>query len=148
MCTDPAAASTSEQRAKPLLAPGYAGRGGSRRRAGRGALFSTNIQSRRRRRQLRPPGDECLILLNLSERQAIIVGGTSGIGRAVAERLSARGESVVITGRDAERAAAVAAEIGGGVRGLALDLGRPEEIESRLDRRRTRGRARDRGDRA
>ena len=81
---------------------------------------------------MRPPEDECLILLNLSERHAIIVGGTSGIGRAVAERLSARGESVVITGRDAERAAAVAAEIGGGVRALALDLGRPEEIESGL----------------
>ena len=39
---------------------------------------------------------------------------------------------MVITGRDAERATAVAAEIGGGVRGLALDLGWPEEIESRL----------------
>ncbi len=90
------------------------------------------IQSRRRRRQLHTPEDECLILLNLSERHAIIVGGTSGIGRAVAERLAARGDSVVITGRDAERAAAVAAEIGGSVRGLALDLGRPEEIESGL----------------
>jgi NAD(P)-dependent dehydrogenase (short-subunit alcohol dehydrogenase family) len=68
----------------------------------------------------------------LSERHAIIVGGTSGIGRAVAERLAARGESVVITGRDAERASAVAAEIGGSVRGLALDLAEPKEIESRL----------------
>jgi NAD(P)-dependent dehydrogenase (short-subunit alcohol dehydrogenase family) len=68
----------------------------------------------------------------LSERHAIIVGGTSGIGRAVAERLAARGESVVITGRDAERASAIAAEIGGGVRGLALDLAEPREIESGL----------------
>jgi NAD(P)-dependent dehydrogenase (short-subunit alcohol dehydrogenase family) len=68
----------------------------------------------------------------LSERHAIIVGGTSGIGKAVAEHLAARGESVVITGREAERASAIAAEIGGSVRGLALDLARPEEIESRL----------------
>jgi NAD(P)-dependent dehydrogenase (short-subunit alcohol dehydrogenase family) len=68
----------------------------------------------------------------LSERHAIIVGGTSGIGKAVAEHLAARGESVVITGREAARASAIAAEIGGSVRGLALDLARPEEIESRL----------------
>jgi len=68
----------------------------------------------------------------LSERHAIIVGGTSGIGRCVAEHLAARGESVVITGREAERASAIAAEIGGGVRGLSLDLGRPEEIASAL----------------
>jgi NAD(P)-dependent dehydrogenase (short-subunit alcohol dehydrogenase family) len=68
----------------------------------------------------------------LSERHAIIVGGTSGIGKAVAEHLAARGESVVITGREAVRTSAIAAEIGGSVRGLALDLARPEEIESRL----------------
>jgi NAD(P)-dependent dehydrogenase (short-subunit alcohol dehydrogenase family) len=64
--------------------------------------------------------------------QAIVVGGTSGIGRVVAEQLAARGEAVVVTGRNAERAEAVAAEIGGSARGLALDLGRPEEIASRL----------------
>lgn len=65
-------------------------------------------------------------------RQAIVVGGTSGIGRVVAEQLAARGDAVVITGRVADRAEAVAAEIGESVRGLALDLGRPEEIASRL----------------
>jgi NAD(P)-dependent dehydrogenase (short-subunit alcohol dehydrogenase family) len=64
--------------------------------------------------------------------QAIVVGGTSGIGRVVAEQLAARGDSVVITGRDEERAAAVAAEIGDGVRGLALDLARPAEIAAAL----------------
>jgi NAD(P)-dependent dehydrogenase (short-subunit alcohol dehydrogenase family) len=64
--------------------------------------------------------------------QAIVVGGTSGIGRVVAEQLAARGDSVVITGRDEERAAAVAAEIGDGVRGLALDLSKPAEIAAAL----------------
>jgi NAD(P)-dependent dehydrogenase (short-subunit alcohol dehydrogenase family) len=66
-------------------------------------------------------------------RQAIVVGGTSGIGRVVAERLAARGDRVVITGRNAERAEAVAREIGEGARGLSLDLTRPAEISSRLD---------------
>jgi NAD(P)-dependent dehydrogenase (short-subunit alcohol dehydrogenase family) len=64
--------------------------------------------------------------------QAIVVGGTSGIGRVVAEQLAARGDSVVITGRDQERAAAVAEEIGDSARGLALDLARPAEIAAAL----------------
>ncbi len=63
---------------------------------------------------------------------SVIVGGTSGIGRQLAQVLANRGEDVVITGRDAARAAAIAAEIGGRTRGLALDLTRPEEIAARL----------------
>ncbi len=50
----------------------------------------------------------------------------------VAEQLAARGDSVVVTGRDADRAEAVAGEIEGAVRGLALDLARPDEIADRL----------------
>jgi len=64
--------------------------------------------------------------------QAVIVGGTSGIGRVVAEQLAARGDAVVVTGRDLDRAEAVAAEIGPTVRGLALDLAEPREIDGRL----------------
>lgn len=41
---------------------------------------------------------------------AIVTGGSSGIGRAVALALVARGANVVITGRDAERLDRVAAE--------------------------------------
>ena len=67
------------------------------------------------------------------QRQAVVVGGTSGIGRAVAEQLAHRGASVVITGRDAGRAAQVAGEVGDGARGLALDLAEPAEIASKLE---------------
>lgn len=63
---------------------------------------------------------------------AVIVGGTSGLGRELAQVLARRGEEVVITGRDAARTSAIAAEIGGKTRGLALDLARPEEIAERL----------------
>jgi NAD(P)-dependent dehydrogenase (short-subunit alcohol dehydrogenase family) len=66
-------------------------------------------------------------------RQAVVVGGTSGIGRVVAERLAGRGDTVVVTGRDTERAEVVAGEIGEDARGLALDLTRPAEIASRLE---------------
>jgi NAD(P)-dependent dehydrogenase (short-subunit alcohol dehydrogenase family) len=66
-------------------------------------------------------------------RQAVVVGGTSGIGRVVAECLAGRGDAVIVTGRDAARAAAVAGEIGERVRGLPLDLTRPPEIASQLE---------------
>ena len=65
-------------------------------------------------------------------KRAIVVGGTSGIGRVVAEQLAARGDEVVITGRDAGRAEAIAAELGGSMRGLALDLAQPAGIASQL----------------
>ena len=63
---------------------------------------------------------------------AVIVGGTSGLGRQVAQVLAARGDDVVITGRDKVKAEAVAAQIGGRMRGLALDLAVPNEIADRL----------------
>jgi NAD(P)-dependent dehydrogenase (short-subunit alcohol dehydrogenase family) len=66
-------------------------------------------------------------------RHAVVVGGTSGIGKVVAARLAGRGETLVVTGRDAERAAAVAGELGEGASGVALDLARPDEIASRLE---------------
>lgn len=60
--------------------------------------------------------------------QSVIVGGSSGLGRVIATRLAERGDEVVVTSRDAARAAAVASEIGGGAVGLALDLAQPETI--------------------
>jgi NAD(P)-dependent dehydrogenase (short-subunit alcohol dehydrogenase family) len=62
----------------------------------------------------------------------VIVGGTSGLGREVAQVLAARGEDVVITGRDKAKADAVATQIGGRTRALALDLAAPNEIAGRL----------------
>jgi len=66
------------------------------------------------------------------QANAVVVGGTSGLGRALAVALAERGERVVITGRNAERAAAIARDIGHGVTGLALDLTRPEDIAGAL----------------
>jgi NAD(P)-dependent dehydrogenase (short-subunit alcohol dehydrogenase family) len=68
----------------------------------------------------------------VDRRCSIVVGGTSGIGREVAQSLADRGDEVVITGRDVTRAEAVAAEIGAGARGIGLDLTRPAEIARRL----------------
>jgi len=62
----------------------------------------------------------------------VIVGGSGGLGRAVAEHYAAQGRDVVITSRDATRAAAAAEEIGGSTVGIALDLSRPEGIRPAL----------------
>jgi NAD(P)-dependent dehydrogenase (short-subunit alcohol dehydrogenase family) len=62
----------------------------------------------------------------------VIVGGTSGIGLRLAERYAAEGRTVVITGRDAERTAAVASAAGGSVDACHLDLAAPAEIAARL----------------
>jgi NAD(P)-dependent dehydrogenase (short-subunit alcohol dehydrogenase family) len=58
----------------------------------------------------------------------IIVGGTRGLGRRLAEKYAARGRRVVITGRDAARAEAVAGEMSDDARGVALDLAEPHGI--------------------
>lgn len=62
----------------------------------------------------------------------VIVGGTAGIGRELAAHYAARRRDVVITGRDATRAKAVAAEIGPSVTGLSLDLTQPRAIAASL----------------
>lgn len=49
---------------------------------------------------------------NLMSRTALVTGGTSGIGRAVVERLSEADMRVVFTGRDSDRGSAVAAATG------------------------------------
>jgi NAD(P)-dependent dehydrogenase (short-subunit alcohol dehydrogenase family) len=66
----------------------------------------------------------------------VVIGGTSGIGRAVAQRAAERGDEVVVTGRDPDRTATVAKElggtVGGTVRGIALDISEPASIADAL----------------
>lgn len=63
---------------------------------------------------------------------AIVIGGTQGIGRTIAELMAARGDTVVVTGRDRSRAESVARDIGGAAQGLAVDLARPHDIAAAL----------------
>ncbi|MFC0548731.1 SDR family oxidoreductase [Kutzneria chonburiensis] len=62
----------------------------------------------------------------------VVVGGSHGIGRLIAERAAGRGDAVVVTSRDKGRAQGVAAEIGGDCTGIALDLAAPATIEGAL----------------
>jgi NAD(P)-dependent dehydrogenase (short-subunit alcohol dehydrogenase family) len=63
---------------------------------------------------------------------SLVIGGTAGLGREVAQHLADRGEQVLVAGRDGERAKRVAAEIGGQGFGLAMDLTEPETIADAL----------------
>jgi NAD(P)-dependent dehydrogenase (short-subunit alcohol dehydrogenase family) len=69
-------------------------------------------------------------------KSVLLVGATQGTGRALAAEYARRGAQVVITGRNAERAADVAGELSkdmpGTVTGLPLDLTRPAEIPDAL----------------
>ena len=49
--------------------------------------------------------------VNLAGRTAVVVGGTSGIGRGVAVRLAKANASVTIVGRDEQRAQEVLADL-------------------------------------
>jgi NAD(P)-dependent dehydrogenase (short-subunit alcohol dehydrogenase family) len=69
----------------------------------------------------------------VAEAGVVIVGGTRGIGRELARAYAEDGVVVVLTGRDSERAAEIAGEIGGAARGIGLDLARPRELAAALE---------------
>jgi NAD(P)-dependent dehydrogenase (short-subunit alcohol dehydrogenase family) len=62
----------------------------------------------------------------------VVIGGTSGLGREIAQHYVQRGRRVVLTGRDPDRAAKVAEELAPDARGVALDLTRPHEVVEAL----------------
>ena len=62
----------------------------------------------------------------------VIVGGTQGLGRELAQSYADGGHDVIVTGRDQARADAAANEIGGRTRGIAFDLADPHTIADHL----------------
>jgi len=71
-------------------------------------------------------------------KRIAIVGGTKGIGRAVARLLAVRGDRVALLGRDAADLAASAADLAARAPGdppatAVLDLARPETYDAALD---------------
>ena len=58
--------------------------------------------------------------MNIDGQHVLVTGGSQGIGVEIAKEFAGRGAKVTILGRNAERLAAVAAEIGGS--SVALDL--------------------------
>jgi NAD(P)-dependent dehydrogenase (short-subunit alcohol dehydrogenase family) len=64
--------------------------------------------------------------------RVLVTGATNGLGRAMSEALARSGSAVAVTGRDAERARAVAAELPGAV-GVRLDVRDEASVERGVD---------------
>jgi NAD(P)-dependent dehydrogenase (short-subunit alcohol dehydrogenase family) len=69
----------------------------------------------------------------MSDQSAVlVVGGTRGIGLEIVRHFAARGDQVILTGRDQAKAVEAARGVGEHVAGLALDLSQPKGIASAL----------------
>jgi NAD(P)-dependent dehydrogenase (short-subunit alcohol dehydrogenase family) len=73
----------------------------------------------------------------LTDKAALVVGGSSGIGRAIACRLAAEGAKVVVAARRAKEGREVVAGIieqGGTACFHAVDVGKTQAVEALLDK--------------
>ena len=67
----------------------------------------------------------------MSNGTVVVVGGTQGLGRELAQAYAKDGRDVVVTGREQSRAETAAAEIGAS-RGIGFDLAAPHAIADAL----------------
>ena len=72
--------------------------------------------------------------MRLDGGTAVVTGGASGIGRAIAARFAEAGARIVVVDRDEGRAREVCAEIGGGARFVWADLRSVAEIDAAFAR--------------
>ena len=65
--------------------------------------------------------------MRFENRTAVVTGGGSGIGKAIAQGLTSEGARVAIVDIDAGRAEAAARELGAGAVAIQADVSRPED---------------------
>jgi len=68
----------------------------------------------------------------MANGSVVVVGGTQGLGRELAQSYADEGREVIVTGRDQVRAEDAAEEIGGNTSGLGFDLAEPHTIADAL----------------
>ena len=79
-------------------------------------------------------------MTELSGAHVLVVGATGGLGSATARALAARGATVTLTGRSAERLSTLADEIGQAVRGtVSADLVNPGSAAQLIEAARQHG---------
>ena len=71
--------------------------------------------------------------VDLTGRTALVTGSTRGIGRAIAESLTAAGARVAVVGRDEARAKEVAAALSPEARGFACNVADPASINALVE---------------
>ncbi|MEN0022512.1 MAG: SDR family oxidoreductase [Microbacterium sp.] len=69
-------------------------------------------------------------MTDLTGRTAVVTGGGSGLGAAIARALHAVGASVVVVGRDTAKLDAVVAELGPRSRAVACDVADPASVDA------------------
>lgn len=69
--------------------------------------------------------------MDIKDKVCIVTGGSSGIGKATAEKLIAHGARVIITGRDAVKLRKAASDIG--ATAVHADVGSPEGVQATMD---------------
>ena len=72
--------------------------------------------------------------MEISKVVAVITGGASGLGRATAEAIVARGGKVMILDRDAKRAAETAAELGANADYVETDVTLEGSVQAAIAR--------------
>jgi NAD(P)-dependent dehydrogenase (short-subunit alcohol dehydrogenase family) len=74
----------------------------------------------------------------LADRVAVVTGGASGIGRAVAERLSQEGSKVVVVDRHGDAAEEVVAGLAGEGLAVEADVSKVQDVDGYMDAARER----------
>lgn len=71
-----------------------------------------------------------MTLADVAGLRVLVTGGTSGLGRAMAQALAEGGARVAVTGRNRARAQAAAREVRGEAVGIGMDVRDPRSVET------------------
>ena len=74
-------------------------------------------------------------MAGLADTRVLLTGGTSGLGRAMAEALVKARARVALTGRDRSRADTIAEQLGLSATGLELDVRDEASVQSGVEAR-------------